>query len=319
MASIQKRGDAWRAVIRRKGHKTQIETFRLKSQAEAWARKVEGEMDAAKFVDVRSFKRTARELMEEYRDKVSPTKKGGRAERVRINKLIRDVAWTRKPINEVTRLDITNWVEGQTIKPASVRRYMNLLSAVFGYYVKKGLPVVNPMQGVSRPDDSRKRDRRPTTAELGAIRAFFSEKRRKMLLVMELAIETAMREGEIAALTWENVHLEERYVHLPDTKNGDYRNVPLSSRAVELLRAQPLKVGSVAGLTAGTICTYWRETCATLGIKNLRFHDLRHEATTVLADKLHILDLRLVTGHKDLKQLQRYYNQTASQIAQKIG
>ena len=318
MASIQRRGDSWRAVIRRTGHKTQIQTFTLKSQAEAWARKVEGEMDAAKFVDVRSYKRTAGELMEEYREKVSPTKKGARSERTRLAMFIRTIPWAKKPINEVTRLDVTNWMESLKVQSATVRRYMNLLSAVFNHFSAKGLPVVNPLRGVSRPADSKKRKRRPTTAELRALRASFKKRRKSMALPMELAIETAMREGELAVLEWPNVNLKERWAHIPDSKNSDERTVPLSTKAVKLLSERPAKTGKVIGLTAGTICTFWRETCKELGIKGLRFHDLRHEATTRLAGQLHILDLRLVTGHRDLEELKTYYNQTAAQIAKKL-
>lgn len=94
---------------------------------------------------------------------------------------------------------------------------------------------MNPLHGVSRPADSQPRSRRPSTAELGAIRSHFSKK--KMGLLVELAIETAMRLSEICSLKWANVYMSERYVHLENTKNGSERKVPLSARAVELLQA----------------------------------------------------------------------------------
>ena len=60
--------------------------------------------------------------------------------------------------------------------------------------------------------------------------------------VVLFAIETGMRRGEILSPTWENVHLGKRYVHLPDTKNGDSRDVPLSPQALELLRDLPRNI-----------------------------------------------------------------------------
>ena len=49
------------------------------------------------------------------------------------------------------------------------------------------------------------------------------------------AIETAMRAGEICGITWEDVNLERRTVHLPKTKNGNPRTVPLSTTAVTVI------------------------------------------------------------------------------------
>ncbi len=54
-------------------------------------------------------------------------------------------------------------------------------------------------------------------------------------------------------------------------------------------------------------------------MKDLHFHDLRHLAITRLAKKLPILDLARMVGHKDLRMLQIYYNESAEAIAQMLG
>lgn len=315
MASLQKRPTGWRAVIRRKGHAPQIKTFRIKSAAEAWAREIERDMDRAEFVDRRSFKKTARELMENYRDTVSPGKKGAHWEKVRLKKLMRE-PWTLKPVNEITRSDITSWRDSQGVSGASVRREMTLLSSVFNHAIKElGYPIKNPLQGVSKPKENEARNRRPTGSEFGALRSRFEKT--SMELLVELATETAMRLGELCSLKWVDVHLEERFIRLYDTKNGSPRDVPLSKRAVQLLQAQP-KAEKVIGITAGTAGVYWREACKELGIEDLHFHDLRHEATTRLAAKLDMLELSRVTGHKDPRMLRRYYNPTPAELADKL-
>lgn len=320
MASIQKRGASWRAVIRRTGHTTQIKTFPTKHAAEAWARKIEREMDAAEFVDHRSYKETARTLLERYRDEVTPRKKGARWERTRLNMLMR-AAMMDKPVNKITRQDVVAWRDSRGVSGPSVRREMVLLSSVFNYAKEEwGLPVVNPIKGVPMPADSKARERRPSTAELGAIRSHFEKKR--MGLLVEFAIETAMRLGEICALKPEHIHIEQRYAHIVDSKNGEARKVPLSSKALEVIeKLRPYihsKDVTIFGIKASSAGVYWREACKKLGIEDLHFHDLRHEAATRMANKLHVLELARVTGHKDLKQLQRYYNPKPDELASKL-
>ena len=93
------------------------------------------------------------------------------------------------------------------------------------------------------------------------------------------AIETGMRRGEILSLTWENVHLGKRYVHLPDTKNGDSRDVPLSPQALELPGDLPKYIrGDLAVFPQHfeVLKSAWRRSCCRTGISDLRFHDLRH-------------------------------------------
>jgi integrase len=319
MASIQRRGSVWRAVIRRTGHPTQVKSFPLKSAAEAWARKLEREMDAAEFVDRRSCKDTARSIMERYRQQVSPTKKGARWETVRLTKLLR-APWTAKSVNEVSRKDIADWKAAQTISGASLRREMVLLSSVFNHAINEwGMPIVNPMRGVSLPADSKARDRRPSATELGAIRSHFVKK--KMGLLVDLAIETAMRLGELCQIRWSAIDVDRRCVRLADTKNGHPRLVPLSSRAVELLAEDRLVSPGeqLFPFSAESAGVYWREAMKTLGIRNLHFHDLRHEAITRMVPKFpNVVDLASVTGHRSLKQLQRYYNPDPLDLARRL-
>ncbi|MFO7839773.1 MAG: site-specific integrase [Desulfosalsimonadaceae bacterium] len=97
-------------------------------------------------------------------------------------------------------------------------------------------------------------------------------------------LETAMRRGELVKLTWGNVDFK-GVAHLPETKNEEARSVPLSPRAVEILqgliphKTTPIS-GSVFGLGADYISYSFARACKKAGIEDLRFHDLRHEATS---------------------------------------
>ena len=132
-----------------------------------------------------------------------------------------------------------------------------------------------------------------------------------------------MRRGENLSLTWENVHLGKRYVHLPDTKNGDSRDVPLSQQALQLLRDLPRNIREDQAffpLHFEALKGSWRRACSRAGIIDLRFHNLRHEATYMFFEKgLNVMEVAAITGHKDLRMLQRYTHLRAEDLARKLG
>jgi integrase len=157
-------------------------------------------------------------------------------------------------------------------------------------------------------------------------------KNQAVAVAMLFAIETAMRAGEICSLTAASIRgktaLLGRFrgsIELSDTrrrtKNGTRRMVPLSKRALELLTLLPAtdEGKHLFGLTSASLDALFRKARENTPIEDLTFHDTRHEAITRLAAKLNILDLARMTGHRDLKQLQIYYNASAEDIAGRLG
>jgi integrase len=137
-----------------------------------------------------------------------------------------------------------------------------------------------------------------------------------------LALETAMRQGELVNLRWEHVHLARRIAHLPDTKNGEPRTVPLSTAALKILRSLPRSLtGQVfVGLTSEAVKRAFARAVRRAGIDDLHFHDLRHEATSALFERgLNIMEVASITGHKDLRMLRRYTHLRAEDLAKKLG
>ncbi|WP_265596775.1 site-specific integrase [Acinetobacter vivianii] len=135
------------------------------------------------------------------------------------------------------------------------------------------------------------------------------------------AIETAMRLGEITSMTWENVHIDAMYVHLPDTKNGLSRNIPLSEKAEHLLlKIKNRNHGNVLSISSETLSTLFRRYRNQCGIEDLRFHDLRHEATTRMAQIIqNPADLAKITGHTDINILvNTYHNPTPTEVATRL-
>ena len=138
---------------------------------------------------------------------------------------------------------------------------------------------------------------------------------------MQVAVETAMRRGEICDLRWENVNLAGRVALLPDTKNGTVRRVPLSSVALGVLAALPRRLdGLVWDVKVDTVTRSFERACRRAAITGLTFHDLRHEATSRLFEKgFNPMEVSAITGHKTLQMLKRYTHLRAEDLAKRMG
>lgn len=216
----------------------------------------------------------------------------------------------------------------KTISGATVNRELNLLSHVFSVARREWKWISDsPTKEVRRPKAAPPRDRRPSADEIerlclscGFNDETASTMSQRVALAFLFAIETAMRAGEICALLpdW----IEGNVVHLPAglTKNGFKRDVPLSRRALELLSYLPdSEAGKpVFGLAPKSLDALFRKVRDRCAIEGLTFHDTRHEAITRLAKKLNVLELARMVGHRDLRMLQVYYNETAAAIAQRL-
>jgi integrase len=181
----------------------------------------------------------------------------------------------------------------------------------------------NPCTLVRRPPQGRPRDRRLQGDEEKRLLTACRGARNKWLAhFVALAIETGMRRSELLGLLWDNVDLERRTAFLPVTKNGESRGVPLSSRAVEVLRALPSSTnGRVFGeLTREALKQSFNRAARRAGITGLRVHDLRHEATSRFFEKgLNVMEVASVTGHKTLQMLKRYTHLSVTDLATRLG
>ena len=331
MASFRKRNGGWRAEVAKRGIRDS-QTFPTKAQAQAWATQREAEILAGVPGHVTGVDSTLSDALMRYKREVSPTKAGQRWEEIRLDKLNNELPFVGLRIGEVTVDQIAEWRDARlkSLKAPSVRREMTLLSSVFEIAKREWRwCTANPVREVKRPGNGRPRDRRVLADEEQRLLTRFGyiEGQAPVTLLQELAyalliaLETAMRQGEILSLTKKNTHLAQRYVRLEQTKNGDSRNVPLSKRAVELLAVLVEAAGSGSELfkiSSGTADAMLRRISDELGIVDLRFHDTRHEATTRLARKLDVLDLARMTGHRDPRSLMVYYNATATEVAGRL-
>jgi len=327
VATFRKRGPyQWQAQVRKKGQPLQSKTFETRAEAEQWARAIEVEMDKGVFVSrAEAESTTLKELLERYLAEITPRKKGAASETNRLRALMR-LQLALRYVAGIRGMDIARFRDERLRKvtPSTVKRDLVLLGHVFEVARKEwGIYVQNPVRDIRLPTDNRPRDRRLQAGEEAQLLAACEQARNPWLLpIVQLALETAMRQGELIRLRWQLIDLSRRTAHLPDTKNGDPRTVPLSSTAVRVLRALPRSLhGPVfPGLTTEAIKRAYIRAVRRAGIENLRFHDLRHEATTRLFEKgLNIMEVASITGHKDLRMLRRYTHLKAEDLARKLG
>ncbi len=130
----------------------------------------------------------------------------------------------------------------------------------------------------------------------------------------------------MVGLLWQHIDLKHRVAHLPLTKNGEARSVPLSSKARAVLAAlKPPDVDAptgpvFAGLTGEAVKRAFIRACDRAGLDDFHFHDLRHEATSRLFEKgLNPMEVASITGHKTLQMLKRYTHLNARDLAAKLG
>lgn len=338
MATLRERGGRWQARVTRRGHLPESRTFDTHEAALKWARAIETEMDRGTFVSLREAERTTlADALLRYADEVSPTKRAAAEDIAKLKHLARQrvaklslANLTPKAIAQHRDLRLASVSTGTVLRDlAVIRSVLNHARREWGYAID------NPVERVRLPPAPPHRDRVLSPDEEtrllevltpGALRSadgtFSKETRDRWIKPMVVvALETAMRRGELLSLTWGNVNLLRRTAHLPMTKSGRPRTVPLSTRAVETLQALPRSLdGRVFPVRHWTVEQVFERAVKLAGIDGFRFHDLRHTAATRLAEKVpNLIELAAITGHSNVNMLRRYYHPSAESLAAKIG
>lgn len=328
-----KRGDSWRICVNYEG-KRYPTTHDTEKQAQVWAaRKILELKDQAKRDPNELPQHTYREAIEYYMRHVTPTKKGERWELLRFNKIMRD---NHKLVDtfleQLKSIDFAKYRDARLkeVTPTTVTREMELLSAVLQHCIRElGWLKTSPMTTVSRPKEPPPRNRRASDYEIEKIierTGYLKDepvvtKNQQVGWCVLFALETAMRMSEITGMMWSEVFLNQQFVRLLDTKNGLSRDVPLSEEAERLLRQiQGLDKKRVLTIESASLSTLFRRFRDEVKIDDLRFHDLRHEAATRMAQIItNPADLAKITGHTDINILvNTYYNPTPTEVAARL-
>lgn len=315
MASIRKRGDRWQVQVRRQHAPNVTRSFVKRADAEAWGREMEVEADRRCLKhDPRILDRiTLGELVIRYRDEVCANKKCRDVEQTILNAFLRHRI-AKRPLSQVTPADFARYRDErlEKVSPSCLNREFSPLQHMYQIAQSEwDLPIIdNPLKRVRKPQNNKPRTRRLQGNEYARLLAAAGTRRVKYLKPMIiLAVETAMRRGEI--LSAKRGHLGEgmKTLHIPETKTGVPRTIPLSVAAREQLRhlEHALPGTPLFEVSENGFKLTWQRTVEVAGLEDLHFHDLRHEAVSRLFERgLSMPEVASISGHRDFRMLARY-------------
>jgi integrase len=334
-----KAGVSWRFQINVQGHR-ESGTRTTKAEAVAWCAEREASLRRDAIAGVQAD-RTVDETFRRYGKDVSAHKAGAKWEIDRLDAIGR-VLIDGAAIKDMKLAAVTPDILGKyrdyrltvdKVKGSTVSREFNLLSHVFSTAVTEWKWIAtSPTTKVRRPKESESRERLPTDDEikriclalgfdLGGNETATETKSQAVAVMFLFAIETAMRSGEMCQL--EPAFVKGSVAHLPAkiTKMRRRRDVPLSKRALALLATLPPAEpgGTIFGIDTESRDALFRKAKGRARVEGLTFHDSRHLAATRLSKKLDVLALARMGGWHDLRQLQVYYNESAADMAPRLG
>lgn len=296
------------------------ETFATKAHATKWAQELERDIE-----DRRAGKpsrHTLQDAIKRYRESVSERKRTGDHEAKLLNRLER-LDFAARPLVDITADDWVRWRADNFTNPATANRWFNLIRHIYRHIcVDWGWLLVNPMNKVKQYPEPPPRRLLWTDAQVAEMVAALGypgnrEIRQRVAIGFLFALETGMRAGEIFGLRRDQI--DGRVVRIPLTKNGDPRAVPLSAKAVALLKELPEGFDPVFGVSAVSADAIFRKYRPD-GLSHLRFHDARHTAATRIGSsgKLTALELCLIFGWRDPSHALIYFHPSAESLAAKL-
>ncbi len=327
-----RRGNSWRMTVRFNGQRYTV-TRDTEEECIKWAqlKLIELKSQDAKIDHIIHL--TYKELFQKYFDEVGSKKRGASFIAQQLKAF--EKYWGKlalESIHNITPQKVTKWRNDRLkkVSPGTVQRQMCLYSSVFTY-AKSELFLIkeNPFSGVHKPLKPAPRSRLISEHEIEdiikgldySVGQVPTKPSHFVAWAFLFAMETAMRKGEILGITRNNIH--EDYVHLPMTKNGTARDVPLSHKARAMLDLLTVDIGHVIPHNSNSFRLIWQRNLHRVGLNGLvKFHDTRHVAITrfVNQQKLPVEILAKVTGHKSINVLvNTYYNPKASDIAKMLN
>jgi integrase len=321
MAAIRKHRERWQAQIRIKGIRPITKSFEKKSDALRWSRAVEGEIATGSYVDPRKAESTLlSDAIDQYVAQLDSKGVENSARRSRLKRLRSDLGdfslaklgshqlaeYRDRRIKVVSATTVSHEL-------ALLRHILGLATREWGIQLPHGLP---SFPKVKLPH--------------GRTRRLSSDEESQLLVVCEddpqlsdlilLAIETGMRRGELVNIRPSDVDSKNAILTIPKTKAGHPRVIPLSPTALSILERQSGDKLRVIDLAATAASQKFAAACRKAGIKDLRLHDLRHEAISRFVELgLSTLEVAAISGHKTITMLQRYSHPSPEKLARKLA
>jgi len=318
--------ESFRATVRRKTaggevvNKTQ--SFAKRRDAEIWIERMDAAIETGKFDGDAS---TLGALIQRYIDEYEKISGWGRSKAADLRRLsgypiamrpattltsqhyIAHATWRRQGgASASTVLSDISWIS----------TVMQVSRSAWGIRVdlQELADARNVMTRMKITAKSQERDRRPTPDEIRRIREFLSRSSKRSfngLDLFDFAIASARRLSEMVNLRWDDFDAEKRVVLVRNLKNPNGRKIngkaAMTDEAVSIVVRQPRVSELIFPVQNRTVERFWQRTCDALGIQDLHWHDLRHEAVSRLFERgYQIHEVMHFSLHQDWRTLRRY-------------
>ena len=313
MATIRRINKTYQVQVRRRGLH-QSRTFNNFEDAKKWAIFTENKLNLGDEFKVIDNHLLLSDLIKRYLCEITSTKRGWESETRRLKRLLRDPL-SKQQIKKLQTYDFIKFRDRRIHDGTRTCIYdLVLLSHIYNVAMKQwDIPIKNnPLKNVKKPKYNEPRKRRLTIKEYNLlVKGNYPQV--TLRCIIELAFETGMRRNELLNILPE--HIKGQTLSIPLTKNGDERTIPLTKRALYILENTQLPFP----MSANAVRLAWDKLKKKRNIKDLHFHDLRHEAISRFFEKgLSIPEVALISGHKDVRMLFRYTHLTAEDILRKL-
>ena len=311
--------------IREKGQKPISRTFDDQETAQAWADRFEG--NSVQSDPTKEVRQEAILTLEEMGRRYCSTHLKNRPSRFSTQRTIELIArHLPEDVRSITKYDINDYrlKRLETVSNVTCRNELELIHRLYRWAHRELIldkaSCPSPCEEVTFPPTSKPRNR---VVERDELERLLNELQPIMRVIVELAYETAMRRAEIVKLTPKDLHLDERIISVVDGKTGD-RSVPLTKRAVELLRdsldACPSPESQLFPVEPHSVTTAFRRARERAGLdSDVRFHQLRHSRITMVARKgFNQAQIMMVSGHRDVRSVQRYTHLNVTDVISQL-
>ena len=321
----------WRVQVRR-GDIYRAHTFDLKRQAKIWATEIEAQalqVQAGGYITPKGL--TIGKLIQMHSDNV---KEGGRTRNACLTRLQNSLDRTKPHTLPFALRDFIDCRQAAGAGGVTIAQDLSYLATAldWGRHTKRFDVDPEVARDARRSLKHRKldtrsqsRERLPTQDELDALYKLWDENERQLIpmsILVQFALASAMRLGEICRIRIENVDFDRKTVLIkqrkdPKRKTSNDQVVPLVGNAMALIQKQigHRNTGRIFPYSSRSASAAFTRACKSLGIEDLRFHDLRHAATVQLFRiGLDIPRVAMITGHKSWENLRRYTNLTAEDV-----
>lgn len=302
--ALYQRGKKWSVDLYVRGERVRKVVSANKKLAEQVHHKLQTQAVEGRYLDKKKTEKVKfGDLTKQYLEYAKVNKKSWGSDALSIKHLTK--FFGNQFLSAITSLRIEKYKAQRKedgVRPATVNREVQCLKHMFNKGIEWELTDDNPVRKVRFFREDNRRLRFLSHQEVEELYQAGSERLRPILLT---ALYTGMRRGEILGLRWEDLDFTHKVIFVKETKNGESREIPMNKHLEEALRE--LKHESEHVFPGGSVRTAFEGALRRAGIRDFRFHDLRHTfASHLVMSGVDLLVVKELLGHKSLEMTLRY-------------